>query len=56
MLGQLLLTSYGRAYGYLTLNGKLISLSGNFKAAHPSLTLKGTDQTAGKVSVRLSKQ
>ena len=56
ILGQLLLTSHGKAYGYLTLNGRLISLSGNFKAAHPSLTLKGTNQTAEKVSVRLSKQ
>ena len=53
VVGQLLVTSRSKVYGYVTVDGKSITLSGTFKEAHPSLTLKGTDETAEKVLVTI---
>lgn len=53
VIGQLLVTSRNSVYGYVTVNGKPVTMSGSFSAAHLSLTLKGTDATPEKVSIRI---
>lgn len=53
VVGQLLVTSRNKVYGYVTFGGEQITLSGNFNAARLSMTLRGTDATAEKVAVRL---
>jgi PKD repeat protein len=53
VIGQLLVTSRNSVYGYVTFNGEPVTMSGDFNAAHLSLTLKGTDATAKKVSIRI---
>jgi PKD repeat protein len=56
VVGQLLVTSRNSVYGYVTFEGKPITVSGTFSAARSSLTLKGTDDTAEKVAIKLFKQ
>jgi hypothetical protein len=49
-------TSHNKVHGYLTFAGKPVTMSGDFRAAQLSLTLKGTDATEEKVSIKLFKQ
>jgi hypothetical protein len=56
VVGQLLVTSRDKVYGSVMFEGKQLRLSGTYSAAHASLTLKGTDETAEKVFVKLFKQ
>ena len=58
VVGQLLVTSRNKVYGYVTFDGELITLSGTFTAARPSLILKGADETetSEKISVKIFKQ
>jgi PKD repeat protein len=53
VIGQLLVTSRSSVYGYVTFNGKPVTMSGTFSASHLSLTFKGTDATAEKVSIKI---
>jgi hypothetical protein len=55
-VGQLLVTSRNKVYGYVTFDGKPIPLSGTFNAAHLTLTLKGRYETTEKISVKISKR
>ena len=55
VVGQLLVTSRNKVYGYVTFDGKPVTMSGGFSAAQPSLTLKGMDATLEKVSVKIFK-
>ena len=57
MIGQLVATSRGSVYGYITSGGKQINFSGTFKekGSQSTLTLKGVDATAEKVSIKLFK-
>jgi hypothetical protein len=56
VVGQLLGTSRKKVFGYLTFDGKPVTMSGNFNATRLSLTLKGTDATTEKVSIKIFKQ
>jgi PKD repeat protein len=56
VVGQLLVTSRNKVYGYLTFSGKPVTMSGNFRAARLSLTLNGMDATADKISIKIFKQ
>jgi PKD repeat protein len=53
VVGQLLVTSRNKVYGYATIGGKPTALSGTFSVARVSLTLRGTDATAERVSVKI---
>lgn len=55
VIGQLLVTSRNSVYGYVTFDGKPVTMSGSFSTSHLSLTLRGTDATAEKVSIRIFK-
>jgi PKD repeat protein len=56
VVGQLLVTSRNKVHGYLTFDGKPVTMAGTFSAARLSLILKGTDATAEKVSIKIYKQ
>ena len=53
VIGQLIATSRDVVYGYVTTGGTNITMSGKFSAKKLSLTFKGTDTTADKVSIQL---
>ena len=53
VVGQMLVTSRNKVYGYVTSGGKQLQLSGTFSAARVSLTLRGKDSSAETVSVKL---
>ena len=57
MVGQLIVTSRNSVYGYVTSGGSRINFSGTFKekGSLSTLTLKGVDATAKKVSIKLFK-
>jgi PKD repeat protein len=55
VVGQLLVTSRNSVYGYVTFDSKQINFSGTFSASRLSLTLKGIDATAEKVSIKIFK-
>jgi len=52
VVGQLLVTSRNKVYGYITFDSQPINFSGTFSAGR--LSLKGTDATAEKVTIKLS--
>jgi uncharacterized repeat protein (TIGR01451 family) len=52
-VGQLLVTSRNKVYGYAASGGKQINFSGTFDGKKSSLNLKGTDATAEKVTIEL---
>ena len=56
VVGQLLVTSRNKVYAYVTFDGKQVRLSGVFSEARRSLTLRGTNETAEKVSVKVFQQ
>jgi glycosidase/PKD repeat protein len=53
VVGQLLVTSRNKVYAYATFSGKRLRLSGTFSVVRRSLTLRGTDATAERVSVKI---
>jgi PKD repeat protein len=55
VVGQLLVTSHNKAFAYVTADGKQLRLSGTFNALRRTLTLRGTDATAERVTVKISK-
>ncbi len=55
VVGQLLVTSRNKVFGYVTFNSKQITLSGSFSTSRLSLTLTGKDATAEKVTVKIVK-
>jgi hypothetical protein len=55
VIGQLIETSREVVYGYVTVGGTNITMSGKFNQKKDSLTFKGTDTTADKVSIQLFK-
>jgi hypothetical protein len=55
VVGQLIATSRNVVYGYITTGGTNITMSGKFNATKLSMTFKGTDMTADKVSIQLFK-
>jgi PKD repeat protein len=55
IVGQLLATSKNKVFAYISSDGKQLRLSGAFSAARRTLTLRGTDATAERVSVRISR-
>ena len=55
VIGQLIATSRNVVYGYVTTGGTNITMSGKFNEKKDSLTFKGTDATADKVSIQLFK-
>jgi PKD repeat protein len=56
VIGQLIATSRDVVYGYVTTGGTNITMSGKFnsKKLPMTMTFKGTDTTADKVSIKLS--
>ncbi|HXI83612.1 MAG TPA: alpha-amylase family glycosyl hydrolase [Verrucomicrobiae bacterium] len=56
VVGQMLVTSRNKVYAYVTFDGHQLRLSGVFSAVRRSLTLRGTDETAEKIAVKLFKQ
>ena len=56
VVGQLLVTSRNKVYAYVTFGGKRLRLSGTFSVVRRSLTLRGTDETAEKISVKVFQQ
>jgi hypothetical protein len=56
VVGQLLVTSRNKVYGYATFDSKPVTMSGTFSAARLSLTLKGTDTSGEKVSIKIFQQ
>ncbi len=54
MVGQLLVTSHNKIYGYLTFDGKRVTLSGLFNLQKFTMTLQGTDSAREKVKVQLT--
>jgi hypothetical protein len=55
VVGQLLVTSRNKVYGYVTFDSKEINFSGTFSAPKLSLKLKGQDTTAEKVTISIFK-
>jgi hypothetical protein len=56
VIGQLLVTSHNKAFAYVTFDGnKQLRLSGTFSAVRRTLTLRGTDATAERFTVKISK-
>jgi uncharacterized repeat protein (TIGR01451 family) len=55
VVGQLLVTSRNKVYAYVTFDGKQIQLSGTFIARRQTLTLRGTDTTAERFTIKISK-
>jgi PKD repeat protein len=53
VIGQLIETSRNVVYGYVAVGGTNITMSGKFNAKKLSLTFKGADETAEKVSIKL---
>jgi hypothetical protein len=53
VVGQLLVTSKNKAYAYIATGGKQLRLSGTFSAARRTLTLRGTDASAERVSIKI---
>ncbi len=53
VVGQLLVTSRNKVYGYITFDSKPINFSGTFSVARTSLTLRGTDPSAEKFTIKL---
>ncbi len=52
--GQLLVTSHNRVYGYLTIGGKSVTMSGSINVRKViTLDLNGTDNTGEKVKIQL---
>ena len=57
VVGQLIVTSHDKVFGYVTFDGKQVRSAGTFKEKAPlsTLTLKGVDATAEKVAIKLFK-
>ena len=53
VVGQLIATSRNVVYGYVAVGGTNITMSGKFNEKKLSLTFKGKDETAEKVSIKL---
>ena len=53
VVGQLLVTSRNKVYAHVTFGGKQFRLSGTFSPTRVSLTLRGTDATAERVTIRI---
>jgi PKD repeat protein len=53
IVGQLLVTSRNRVYGYVTFNGKTVTMSGLFNVRRLTMNLTGTDNTGERVSFRV---
>ena len=53
VVGEILVTSRNKVYGFLTFDGKQLRFSGTFNAVRRSLTLRGTNATAEKVSIKI---
>ncbi len=53
VVGQLLVTSRNKVYADVIFNGKQLRLSGTYSAVRHSLTLRGKDETAETVSIKL---
>jgi PKD repeat protein len=53
VVGQLLITSLNKIYGYLAIGGKQATMSGSFNLKKSTMSLKGTDNTGDKVSLQL---
>jgi PKD repeat protein len=56
VIGQLIVTSHNKVDGYISIASKQATLSGAFKGAHLSLSLKGTNEDGALVKVRVAKE
>jgi PKD repeat protein len=54
VVGQLLITSLNRIYGYISIGGKQVTMSGSFNLKKSTMSLKGTDNTGEKVSIQIA--
>ena len=53
VVGQLLITSLNKIYGYIAIGSKQVTISGAFNLKKSTMSLKGTDNTGDKVSIQL---
>jgi hypothetical protein len=51
VVGRLLVTSRNKVYGYVTFDGKRVTLSGSFNVVKPTMSLRGSDDTGQKVRI-----
>jgi hypothetical protein len=54
VVGQLLVTSHNRIYGYVTFSGKPVTMSGSFNLRKFTMTLKGADIAGEKVGIQIA--
>lgn len=55
-LGQLIVNSQGRVFGYVSVDGQPVPLSGKFSPTKPSINLKGKASAGEFVTIKLVKQ
>jgi len=53
VVGQWIATSKDVVYGFVTVGGTNVTMSGKYSVAKGSVTFKGTDAAAEKVSIKL---
>jgi PKD repeat protein len=53
-VGQLLITSLNKVYGYVAIGSKQVTMSGSFNLKKSTMSLKGTDNTGEKVSIQIT--
>jgi PKD repeat protein len=54
VVGQLLVTSRNKIYGYVTFGGRQVTMSGSFNIRKFTMSLTGTDNTGKKVKIQLA--
>src|ERR1017187_5295117 len=54
VVGQLLVTSRNKIYGYLTFLGKPVTISGSFNIRKLTMSLKGTDNAGEKIRILIT--
>jgi hypothetical protein len=54
VVGQLLVTSHNKIYGYVTFGGGHVTMTGSFNIRKLTMSLKGTDNTGEKVRILIT--